>query len=341
MRSALYFPHTEVRSKDLIRSALLTWDHLEYIAPFEGYHTRYEDRDSARAMEIIGRARVASSDDQRNVHSLVEELLQKEVPETFKYSPSDGNRTPEYEMWPQKLAGETWELLRANGLTDRPMSNMDYPTSQAAGLSLMAIIADVLAGETRSRVTDQGLAYATIANVSKVAELPNDDYAQIVPITLKVASLDKVPMSRLIALREREEKSADGADYRALRHNYLAAIEKHVERVSKLSWQSSDRAELDRVFASDMESDFQDLKTELGFAKREALFTKEAFTLVLAAGAAAAAAVIGAPILVPGAIAGSGGLVSLGGFLGTANKFGKARRDLMRKHSMAYLYEVT
>lgn len=340
MRSALYFPHTEVRSKELIRSALLTWDHLEYIVPFVGYNTNYDDQDSARAMEIIGRPRVASTDDQAKVHALVDELLHKGVPETFRYSPADGRQTPEYEMWPQKLMGKTWDLLRTHGLTDAPLSNMDYPTSQAAGLTLMAIIADVLAGDTRSRITDQGLAYATIANVSKVDEQP-EDYEEVVPLTLKVASLDKVPMSRLIEFREREEKSAAGMDYRTLRHNYLAAIEKHAERISKTSPGSADRTELDRNFVSDIEKDFYDLKTELGIAKRDALFTKEMFTLVLAAGAAAVAAAAGAPVLVPSAIAGSGGVVMLGGLLGTANKFGKARRDVMRKHSMAYLYELT
>jgi hypothetical protein len=37
MRTALYFPHTEVRSESIIRTALLTWDSLEYIAPYSGY----------------------------------------------------------------------------------------------------------------------------------------------------------------------------------------------------------------------------------------------------------------------------------------------------------------
>ncbi len=338
MRSALYFPRTEVRNKDLIRTALLTWDQLEYIAPYDGYQPQYQDIDAARAMEIIGCRRVASEDDQQRIHVLIEELLQQEIPETFMYSPADGITTPEYEMWPQKLAWTTWQLLQSKGLTDKLLSNMDYPTSQAAGLTLMPIIADVLAGETRARVTDQALAYATIANVSKTVQ-QSDDYSRIVPLTLKVASLDQVPISRLIAFREKEATEA-GSDYRTLRHNYLAAIGKHVHGISKTSLTAADRAEMDRVFASDMEDDFRDLKAELGVAKKDGFFTKEVVTLVLAVSTFVATVATGGAATIPAAIAGTGGVVTLGGLLGARNKLGKARRELLRKHPLAFLYEV-
>jgi hypothetical protein len=161
---------------------------------------------------------------------------------------------------------------------------------------------------------------------------------QVVPLTFKAVGLEHIPIDRIIAFREREAKST-GNDYRTLRHNYLAAVEKHIERISKVPIGSADRVELDRAFASDMEDDLRDLKKELGYAKREALLSKDVLTLVIAGGALFTAATA-AQFHMPEVIAGGGGLVLLGGLLGTANKLGKSRYDVLRKHPMAYLYQL-
>ncbi len=336
MRTALYFPHTEVRSESIVRTALLTWDSLETIVPFKGYQPNYASPLIAEAMEVIGCPRTPTEAEQGRVHELVEDLLQDGVPEIFRYSPS--HSSPPYEVWPQKLAESTWDLLQSRGLTQGRLSNMDYPMSEAAGLSLMAVLADVLAGDTRARVTDRSQAYATIAN-APISSVRAQEHDTVVPLTFKAASLQQVPIERLIALRVREAKSG-GHDYRRLRHNYLDAIDKHISRISEVAVDSVDRIELDRAFASDMEDDLTDIKQELGFAKGDALFSKEVITLVLAAGALLAAATTTGQLPMPEVIAGGGGAVLLGGLLGTGNKLAKSRRDVLRKHPMAYLYEV-
>jgi hypothetical protein len=339
MRTALYFPHTEVRSESVVRTALLTWDKLEFIAPFASYRPTYKNRSVARAMELIGEPRVPKPAEQKRVHEFVKDLLQQGVPETFKYSPADGSRTPEYEIWPQKLAEETWDLLRVHGLTDGFIyhDDMDYPTSQAAGLTLMAILADVLAGDTRARITDQQLAYATIANAPRMT-VQAEEPTRVVPLTFKAIGLEHIPIDRLIDFREREEKST-GNDYRSLRHSYLTAVEKHIERISRVPIDSADRVELDRIFASDMEDDLLDLKKELGYHRRDAWLSKDVVTLAIAGGTLVVAATA-AQFQMPQVIAGSGALVMLGGLLGMANKLAKSRYDVLRKHPMAYLYQL-
>lgn len=340
MRTALYFPHTEVRSRSLIRTALLTWDNVEYIAPFAGYQPDYQDRDIARAMDVIGKKRVPSRTEQDRAHEYVVDLLQSGVPETFKYMPQDGARTPEYEIWPQKLAEKTWRLLGEQGLTDGFIytETTDYPTSQAAGLTLMAILADVLAGETRARITDRGLAYATIANAPGItADAQEAD--RVVPLTFKGIAIDNVPLDRLIDFREREAKSGSG-DYQALRHKYQNAIEEHLERISSVRIGSKDREELDRIFADDMERDLVELKKELGFAKKDALLSRDIVALVIVGGALIAAAAAAPPFVLPGVIAGGSGVALIGGLLGAGNKLAKARYDVLRNHKMAYLYQL-
>jgi hypothetical protein len=338
MRTALYFPHTEVRNKSIVHTALLLWDALECIVPDQGYRPQYADREMAAAMEIVGKKRTPTDKEKRRVHTLVKDLVQGSVPETFLYSPRRGQTDP-YEIWPQKFLGATWDLLQDKGLTDRRLDHYDYPMSQAAGLSIMAILADVLAGETRARVTDRGLAYATIANAPKVAG-DAEHPVQVVPLTLKGIAADRLPIDQLIAFRKREAKE-DGSDYRALRRNYHTAIEKHIRQISMHAPGSPDRVELDRAFEADMEDDLRDLKRELGFSRRDAWLSKEVVTLAVAGGALLGLAAGVPDMPMPEVITGAGAVALVGGLLGTGNKLAKARYEILRKHPMAYLYEVT
>jgi hypothetical protein len=98
VRTALYFPHTEVRNKNIVHSSLLLWDNLEYIVPFSEYSPDYDDPEIEEAMDIIGSKRVPSEGEKANLHSLVEDLLQSGVPETFRYSPKSGKREEMYEV---------------------------------------------------------------------------------------------------------------------------------------------------------------------------------------------------------------------------------------------------
>jgi hypothetical protein len=338
MHTALYFPHAEVRSKNIIHDALLLWDRLEYIAPYHGYQPDYADAESAEAMELIGEKRVPSEREKQDLHALISELVDKGVPEIFQYSPSSGERQEAYEIWPQKLLDQTWELLRAKGLTDRALDNCDYPMSQAAGLSIMAILADVLAGDTRTRITDRSLAYATIANAPKVAsdaEAP----MRIVPLTLEMIAVDRLPINKLIAFRKREEIERFGSHYRKLRHQYLDAIQEHAATIANVAPNSKDRTELDRVFQARMKDDLRDLKHELGFARNDAWLSKDVITLAIAGATLLGSATI-PDMPIPQVVTGAGTAALLGGVVGTGNRFAKSRYDILRKHPTAYLYEI-
>ncbi len=340
MRAALYYPHTEIRSEGLIRSALLTWDRLEYIVPYKGYAPNYQNREIAEAVELIGEAVIPTDQDRRAVHEQLKELIAKGVPEPFRYD-GGGVRGQDYEMWPQKLLPETWHMLREHAVIGDLLENADYPATQGGGLTIMAMIADVMAGETRARVTDRGLAYATLANVAKApdeAVADDHDIARIVPLTFKSLALEHVGLDRLIAFRRREEKSG-GHDFRTLRHAYIDRLTKHLTEASKHPPEGRDRKELDRIFAQEMEDDLLDLKRELGLAKSDVLLSKDTITFVLA-GAGLVGAALAAQFSIPAAVGAIGGPAAIGGVIGVATKFGAKRRDVLRKHPMAYLYEI-
>jgi hypothetical protein len=341
MRTALYYPHTEIQSEALLRSALLTWDTLEFIAPYRGFRPHYQDRHMAEAMELIGTPRAPSDADRREVHELLADLVERGVPEPLRYN-GGNNREADYEVWPQKLLNETWQLLREHEVIGDLLADDDYPATQGGGLTIMSMLADVMAGETRARVTDRGLAYATLANVANY-EGPDPqqavDVAQVVPLTFKTMALEHVSLERLIAFRKRET-GANGHSYRALRHHYLESLEAHVAEAAMHRVGSKDRTELDRIFEEEMDDDLRDLKDELGIAKQDAFLSKDTIAFVLAVGGLAVAGLAAAHFPIPEAFTMAGAPATVGGLLGVGSKFGAKRRDVLRKHPMAYLYQI-
>ena len=288
MYAALYYPHTEVKSEALVKRALLTWDKLETVVPFPEYEPQYEGI-IAEAMELVGGKRVPTDAEKAKVHELVEDLIAGGVPETFTYQPARYDE--EYEMWPGKLAPQTWQLLQQRGIIGGMLANCDFPASQPAGLTLMSIIADVLAGDTRTRVTEQGDAYATIANAPKpaagAADAANLDH--VIPLTFKTVELEHVSIERLIAFRKRETNPGNGHDYRKLRHTYVDGLREHAKAVAGYPLGSADRTLLDEQFQQKMEDDLAELKDQLGIARTDAILCKESLALIGLAAVAATA----------------------------------------------------
>ena len=346
MRAALYFPHTEVQNEKLLRTSLLLWDTVEYIVPDPEYRPYYEDRSMAKAIELIGKRHHPDESEKQEAHKVIEEFATRPLPEPFYYMNLGGSYGEPYEIYPQKFMPETFDLLRQLQLTSHPLANADYPFSSAAGLSLMSILADCCAGETRARITDQGLAYATLSNLL-VDEKKWDDgstYDRIVPISMRLLNVADIPLEKLIAFREREKIESSGHTLTALRHNYVKQIETFAADIVKYD-RESDRSERVRVFESDMQNDLKALSQELWRAKVDVALSKEAMVTVLATVTAAVAATVGAihglPLEVPTAASLSGVPITVGGGLSVANKFAASRQATMQKHPMAYLYELS
>ena len=225
-------------------------------------------------------------------------------------------------------------------LAGMPLQNDNFPLAATAGLSVMSILADCCAGTTRARITDRGLAYASITNlpVDRSAVPAVDLYERVIPLTLEVIDVTSIPLEQLIRFRERENKSG-GHALRELRHGYLDCIGSHVQALQNVK-SRNDREELDRVFQADMGDDFRQLCEELRGARTEAILSKELVTSVLVAAGSAWAAIYGLPLEIPAAFTGIGGPLTVGGLLLTKHKYSKSRKTIMQRHPMAYLYEL-
>ena len=113
MRSAIYYPRTQVQSRPLMQSSLLLWDKLHTIVPDRDYPFEYADRcDMAEAWELIGASLVPTDAQKQRAHLAIERTLEAGLPPDLYhvvrvYQPED-----KYEIWPQKLSGPTWDLMR-------------------------------------------------------------------------------------------------------------------------------------------------------------------------------------------------------------------------------------
>lgn len=337
MRSALYYPHTQIQSERLLKTSLVMWDQLEFIVPEPDYKPRYTNPLFDRAIELFGVQRYPSQQDKRQAHEVIEELATRPLPEAFFYR---GVHHENYEIYPQKFMPETWQVLKDLQLAGQPLQNADYPLTETAGLSVMSILADCCAGTTRARITDRGLAYATITNltVDRSTSASADQYERVVPLTLRIIDATTIPLGRLIAFREREDK-VGGHSLRDLRHRYLDTLEQHVKTIEGVKTRK-DREEVDRVFETKMKDDLRSLNEELRGAKTDAVFSKELITSVVVAGASAWGAMHGLPFEIPAAFTALGAPVTFGGLLTTRNKYSTSRKAIMQKHPMAYLYEL-
>lgn len=336
MRSAIYYPHTTVRSENLLKSSLLLWDELCVIAPFDGWEPDYgEQSELARAWRTLGKPLVPNDSEKRLAHDSIARTLDAGIPPAFKWL---GGTTGVYEVWPQKLAEETINMLATRGLTSGALLNGDFPFAPAAGVMVMAKLADAIAGEAYSRVTDYPEAFA-LAPDAELAE----PLSQAHLVALEVLDTSAFALDDLVAFRERERNERDGEQLRALRHSYLAKVEEQARRLNAASTKRQ-AEQMNNDFRSDMERDLNILKGEIA-RNRIGLVLKPVVVAAAVAGVAAGVGLTGGTALAAIGAAAFGTSAAdiadkMAKMFEAGYGFSAKQREAMSKHPMAYLYEL-
>jgi hypothetical protein len=344
MYSALYYPHAGISDKNIIKTGLLLWDQLEYISPYPGYEPRPQAHDVESALEVISKPYFPSAEERRLVHKEVEKLVHSELPDWFVFIPDNPDLM--YGIYPQKMLGETWDLLldskfvkRATGDSDWYSRN-DYVMSSSLGLTLMSIMADCYAGTQKRLVTDEVDSYSALTRyITQINDgqyvglkdlsiakdqMSENKFEQLITISLRVFDTDSIDIKRLIELRKREVKEKDTL-LSEVRRNYYSKLDEYVKQITDEARHEGDRKEILRNFENAMEIDLLDLKRELKLEASKALLSKE----VLGAVVAQAFSII-EPI--------SSTLVSVGLLGKTLNEYRASKRKALKNHSMSWLY---
>lgn len=342
MRSAIYYPRTQVQSQELMQSSLLLWDELHTIVPDARYTPTYKGRsEMAEAWELIGKGMVPSSMQQNRAHIAIEASLEAGLPQsTYLLSNIDQPEDP-YEVWPQKFSRETWMLLQQHQIAGSPLSNGDYPFTQEGGLLVMAKLADACAGTQYARVTDRLMAYGLIGNGG---QRPASE-AEVVPITLDLIDASSVPINKLIQLRKREQSERLGSDFTKLRHRYADMVQAHVAALGA-ALDQIERDELNRQFRFSMKTDLNDLRRELGGNASDLLLKPVVVASLVTGGALLTGAIDVPTALTAGAAAAVGADVktiakTVADFLSQGLKFDRSQRKAMSEHPMAYMYALS
>jgi hypothetical protein len=161
MRSAMYYPYTEIQSESLMKTSLMLWDRVYVIAPFDGFKPNYASKEAQECFDLIGECHCPSPDEKLRTHELVADFATRRLPESFSYVSKDSPHEI-YDVYPQKFLPETWKLLNEAGLAGPPSRNMVYPTAPFTGLTLMSLLADCCAGDNLARITDRSAAYPSL-----------------------------------------------------------------------------------------------------------------------------------------------------------------------------------
>ena len=339
MHTAIYYPHTRPDNGDVLRTALLLWDEIEFIVPWQGFRPDRVNRDVAEIFEVIGREAVPSEEAKRLAHVRIEEFATRQLPDTFRYRSPDPGWTSPY-MYARKLLPETWEMLhelKLVGERDGRASALQDDT----GLVLMSILTDCCAGEQKARITDRTEAYAKLSNfVVEDKDAAADDgslHTCVVPVTMRIVEANAVPVRDLIEFRKREAKTR-GDDLRRLRQRYRNRVEEQITALAGTSL-LSDRQELQRQFEIDMRDDLSDLKGELRLSRREAMSSKDVLFMGLATLTVGMAAAKGLHLPIEGVTAATS-IPVLGGLVHTQSRYAQARHAILAKHPMAYMLEL-
>lgn len=330
MATGLYFPHTVCNDKSLLKSALFLFDELEYIVPDREYPARHPPADPQvrETLELIGVPIVPTENEQKAAHKEIEQVCKGKIAKHLNFQPRA--ESEQYLIFPQKFDWKTWELLRKKKLAAQlgEENDYDFTMTTSLGLFMMAMLALSCAKREKQLVTDnpdafKALYLASADDVQPTALKMDDVRQRLLNIRMKSFNVPSVPFARLLDLRSKED-----AFLRELRTNYLAT---HKDCLDEIETVSDNPREIERCvarYAQKAEEGLKELKRALRINAAKTLLSNTIISTVVG--------MIGSKLTNPAV----GYLASSGVLAGQLFDYQDKRRELLKKHKFAWLYEV-
>lgn len=299
MQNALYFPHVHVRSDRLLKSALLLWDQLEFITPWENYVASYgglgynseDTKTLEHAHRLMQCEHVPSEDEKRAAHTRILDLATTPNQPAWLLKKTDDEAG--FAIHFEKLFDDTWKDLERLGITTKVRYDGHLVVPTPFGRATMTILAQCCAGNDTQLVTDSARA--------------TDDVRQTTEI---------------------EERKRNDLQFEAERKYFSADKAAQEYRVAK---NGPERKRVRQRLQSALKAEFAFLKEELGLATAETLFTADTAALVTLGTVAVAA---GGPLGIAAA-----GVTGLRGALGKYTGLQSKRNAALQKRAAAaYMY---
>jgi hypothetical protein len=293
MQNALYFPHIHVRTDRLMKSALLLWDQIEFITPWNQYEISYSEfgynaedtKNLEHAHKLLSLEHVPTEEEKLTAHDRILDFATTPgLPDSFVKSTAG---EAAFAIHFEKLFDETWRELSNLGIATKIRADNDVMVPNLFGRATMTILAQCCAGNDTQLVTDSARATDDVRqtteiegrklNKMKIGPEGEEKCFSAVD-ALNIVDVDKFTLPQLIEFRERELREAV-PHQRVFRQNYWAKL----DTASQEYRSAKNEAERKRVrgrFRSELTAEFEFLKEELGLSAAEALFTVDTATLV-------------------------------------------------------------
>lgn len=317
MQRALYYPHSVINDRALMKSALLLWDEVEVISPNDNFIPEYADRELAEAAEIVVKHRPPTEDDRRTVEARIFELADKAPPEWLLYRKSaEYGDYDTYRIYKDKLTELAIRHLADKGLVGFPASDpQDFSTHTSLGLIIMGILAKERAGTLKEMVTDRFEQYAALGKYitflsdgrwlgDKLVNLRTEVGKVLITTSLKIIDPRGISFEKLVALRKDE-----GRHEGSFRQSYAKAIRDYVGKVSA----ATTPEDIDTIvssFEAHMRGKAAELEQKLKIRAGQAVLSREMLVAVVASAAALPSVITPAGPIAAGVI-GTGALGKL------------------------------
>lgn len=345
MSIALYYPHTALNDKALMKSCLLLWDQVEYISPSKDHKPQYDDPELAAAAEVVARPYVVKDSDRAAVDAEILRLAKQPHPD-WLISPKPSHKIDheQYLMFRSKFSDEVISDLIARQLVSIPAGDPhDFATHTSFGLLMMAILATQCAGSHKEMVTDRVEQYQALGKyrtfesqgewIDKAADQGRaigdrlDVEKVLVTISLNVIDPRSLSFETLLNMRRRESPSTTAA-----RQYYAQSIQDYVEKLVAAK-NAVDREVIEQEFESRMRQSLAALEEELKQKGLQTMLSKEMLVAV-------AVAVTQAPALIASTVSPwAAGVIGVGalGKLWSDYRFARARA--LAGSPIGYLYK--
>ncbi len=323
-----------------MKSALLLWDQVEFITPYDAYPISYsefgyntEDKKTLEhAHRLIHLEHVPSAKEKNQAHERIIALAT--TPNLPKWFLKHEDHVGGFVIHFGKLFHQTWEDLERLGIAAIDRHDGDGILPRPFGRAIMTILAQCCAGNDTQLVTDSAVATEDVLQTTEIEERKRNElqfeaeekYFSSID-ALNIIDVDRFTLPQMIKFRERELR--EKAPYhRVFRQNYWAKLDQAAQQYSTAK-NEAERKRVRKRFQSDLNGEFEFLKEELGLNKAETLFTVDTATLVTL-GMAAATGPLG---LV------AAGTAAARSLLGKVTGWQSKRSAAMQKRSAAsYMY---
>jgi len=322
-----------------MKSSLLLWDRVEYIAPNERHKPQYADAELAEAGELLAEAYIPSEEDRSSVGETVRSLLDKAPPDWLLFGRSTSTIDNElFHIYRDKFSEDLIRALADRHLAIFPVNDPhDFSTHTSLGLILMGVLAQRCAGTQKELMTDRTEQYEALAKsltfktggVWHEAESSVHERAietALVTASLKVIDPRGISFRQLLDLRKNETRYEG-----SFRQSYSSMIRDYAKKISEAAT-SVDRVAIEKSFEFDMQQKLAELKERLRDRAGHVLLSQEMFVTVLATALGQLDLISsGGPLIA--------GIFGVGALGKVWKEYRTDRNSILAENPMGYLYK--